>query len=211
MGGWPGPWPAHLQGALLTLHVVRWADAPDVPWRNGGGMTRELVVQGDAPFHWRLSAATIAADGPFSEFPGIDRILVLLRGCGVRLRVDDSRTVVLDHAGAAVEFAGEQSVAAHLIDGATVDLNLMWRRDLYTASLQHDLAATGADLTVVHALDGEVTVAPVAVEAMGSGESVVLHAGDTAWWAGDAHRTVPGPSRAVRFHLRRIAARALGG
>ena len=34
---------------------------------------------------WRVSVAEIARDGPFSSFPGVDRMLVLLSGHGVRL------------------------------------------------------------------------------------------------------------------------------
>jgi environmental stress-induced protein Ves len=38
-----------------------------------GGETREIISwpQGAAEFDWRASIATIAADGPFSAFPGL--------------------------------------------------------------------------------------------------------------------------------------------
>lgn len=60
-----------------------------MPWKNGGGMTRELVCQPpDADmdsFDWRVSIAHIASDGPFSSFSGVDRIITLLSGGGVHL------------------------------------------------------------------------------------------------------------------------------
>ncbi|MBS0193963.1 MAG: HutD family protein [Proteobacteria bacterium] len=67
-----------------------------VRWRNGGGWTRE-IASGRMPvesvatsmptgdWDWRLSIAEIERDGPFSEFAGCDRVLVLLSGNGMRL------------------------------------------------------------------------------------------------------------------------------
>ena len=52
-----------------------------MPWKNGGGVTSELARSPQADeFDWRLSVAEVATDGPFSQFPGIDRLLVLLSG-----------------------------------------------------------------------------------------------------------------------------------
>ncbi|MFM2183342.1 MAG: hypothetical protein RJB61_1636 [Actinomycetota bacterium] len=149
-----------------------------MPWRNGGGVTRQLHVEGGDPFDWRLSAATIAHDGPFSSFPDIDRILVLLQGDGVRLRFDDDGShVVLDRPGAACAFAGERAVDAELLGGPTVDLNLMWRRDRYSAAVQHDPADASADLTVVHVVAGTASV-----RVAGNADPILLGAGDSAWW-----------------------------
>ena len=114
------------------MRVIRLSDATPVPWRNGGGSTREIIRwpmgdTGDA-FDWRLSVAEIAADGPFSRFDGCDRILVLLDGNGVQL---DSvyTSVVLQAPRDHHRFSGEVPVSARLLDGPTTDLNLIWRRD----------------------------------------------------------------------------------
>jgi environmental stress-induced protein Ves len=108
-------------------------------WRNGHGWTREVLrMPEDADdWDWRLSIAEIEHDGPFSSFPGIERILVLLHGNGVRLRFDDGelREVVPPHGR--VRFAGERALTGELIDGPTHDLNLMWRRDRVEAELWH--------------------------------------------------------------------------
>jgi environmental stress-induced protein Ves len=103
------------------------------PWKNGGGVTREIAAMpagaGMAEFDWRISVADIAADGPFSAFPGIDRQIVLLDGAGVRLRADDgSFDHRLDAVGEPFAFAGETGVHACLLDGATRDFNVMTRR-----------------------------------------------------------------------------------
>lgn len=172
-----------------------------MPWRNGGGVTRQLHVEGGDPFDWRLSAATIAHDGPFSSFPDIDRILVLLQGDGVRLRFDDDGShVVLDRPGASCAFAGERAVDAELIGGHTVDLNLMWRRDRYSAVVQHDPADAIGDITVVHVVAGTATVS-----AAGNAAAHLLGAGDSAWWErGDAIGAVgDGAAMLVCFSLTR--------
>jgi uncharacterized protein len=53
-------------------------------WKNGGGKTTEIAVWPPGAsldaFDWRISMATVEQDGPFSEFPGIDRTLALLKG-----------------------------------------------------------------------------------------------------------------------------------
>lgn len=50
-----------------------------MPWRNGLGVTTEVLVQppdASAGFAWRISVATITRAGPFSPFPGYDRTIL---------------------------------------------------------------------------------------------------------------------------------------
>ena len=51
------------------------------PWKNGGGETAEIAVSpagaGFDDFDWRISTAIVAQSGPFSGFPGVDRVLTL--------------------------------------------------------------------------------------------------------------------------------------
>ena len=42
-------------------------------------------------FDWRISMARVASDGPFSEFPGIDRTLAVVEGSGMVLTIGDQR------------------------------------------------------------------------------------------------------------------------
>ncbi|MBM3986021.1 MAG: hypothetical protein FJ296_10095, partial [Planctomycetes bacterium] len=77
--------------ATPGLRVLRAADARRVPWRNGRGVTEELALappgasfeRGD--FDWRVARATVAQAGPFSAFPGFERVLVVVQGAGLRL------------------------------------------------------------------------------------------------------------------------------
>ena len=59
------------------------------PWANGRGVTVELArADGPDGLIWRLSMATVAEDGPFSLFPGIERNLTVISGPGFHLRGD---------------------------------------------------------------------------------------------------------------------------
>ena len=122
-------------GAVLTVAsplladralVVRATELQPTRWRNGGGTTRELHV-GPACDHglaaWRLSLATIATDGPFSAFPGVDRSLLLLSSTSLRLDVDGRANGLGQYDR--LEFPGEAAVVAGT-DGRTSEvLNLM--------------------------------------------------------------------------------------
>ena len=111
------------------MHILRAADRTAVQWRNGGGVTREVAAwpkgAGFDDFLWRVSMAEVAADGPFSVFPGVDRVLAVLEG---RLRLElDGATVELGP-GEVAGFPGETATRGIVLEGPVLDLNLMTRR-----------------------------------------------------------------------------------
>ena len=108
-----------------------------MPWNNGGGSTREIFrfPEGDADWQWRLSIADIAADGPFSGFPGCERSLTLLAGAGMSLQFADRRCD-LHSPYAASRFAGEETPECVLFNGPTVDFNAIWRRDAVSITVE---------------------------------------------------------------------------
>ncbi len=111
----------------LAWQVCRLADVPPVPWRNGGGITHELAAWPRLDdWQWRVSVAEVAQDGPFSRFEGVDRQFAVLSGAGVRLRFAD-QTFVLTVQDAPLAFSGEQACECHLLNGTTLDFNLMSR------------------------------------------------------------------------------------
>ena len=63
------------------------ADYSRQPWKNGRGITIELLHLRDpaGATLLRLSRASVVEDGPFSVFPGIERNLTVLSGPGFRL------------------------------------------------------------------------------------------------------------------------------
>lgn len=104
--------------------LIHPTEKTSVPWANGRGSTRELAH--DVRRSWRLSMADIGQNAPFSTFPGVDRIFIVVEG-EVRLRVDDVEHDLV--AGAAVEFRGESAASAVAVGDIAHVVNLMMVRD----------------------------------------------------------------------------------
>lgn len=120
------------------MNLFDYADLPVSPWRNGGGETREITSQplGLVDFHWRASIATIAQDGPFSAFPGIDRSITLLAGDGVHLYSEGMIDHRLQNIAEPFAFSGDTALDAILLGGSSQDFNIMTRRGGYSAQVQ---------------------------------------------------------------------------
>ncbi|WP_429282999.1 HutD/Ves family protein [Paraburkholderia sp. GAS41] len=121
------------------MRLLRGAERVAAPWKNGGGVTREVAAfpegSGLDAFIWRVSIADVAQAGPFSHFAGIDRTLVLLAGAGMLLDEAQGPTHALTQPLDIARFAGETAIEARLVDGATRDFNLMVRRGAATGEL----------------------------------------------------------------------------
>jgi len=116
--------------------VFRVADRVFRPWKNGGGEMAEIVVSPPGAdyesFDWRVSTALVAAAGPFSCFPGIDRVLAVLEG-GTMILAAAGEERRLDAASAPYAFPGEEPVAARIEGSTILDFNVMARRPLRAA------------------------------------------------------------------------------
>ncbi|MGZ8259204.1 MAG: HutD/Ves family protein [Caldimonas sp.] len=107
--------------------LVRTADVDALPWKNGGGVTRELLARPDAgDWRVRVSVAEVASDGPFSAFRGVERRFAVLDGAGVVLTID-GRAHRVTRDDEALAFSGSSETHCRLLDGPTRDLNLMLR------------------------------------------------------------------------------------
>ena len=130
------------------------ADIVPTPWKNGGGATREIACwpagTGLDSFDWRISVATIAADGAFSVFAGIDRSITLLSGDGVLLHGEHG-THRLDQPLVPFAFAGETPIRATLLGGASEDFNVMTRRGRCRAEVKVWRYAVDGPSTPPHA------------------------------------------------------------
>jgi hypothetical protein len=124
-----------------------------VPWRNGAGTT--TVVAEASPdvgvgagrateSAWRVSIATIDRAAPFSEFTGVDRLLMPLSPAGLDLVIDGRR--VRGEAFDVLPFAGESAVEAVDVTTRGLDLNLMTVRGAAVGTL------------AAHRLDGDLTL-----------------------------------------------------
>ncbi|MFF1681697.1 HutD family protein [Streptomyces sp. NPDC058256] len=184
----------------MTVRLLPAADRLSVPWKNGGGVTREIVASpegaGMDAFDWRVSLAEVAADGPFSAFPDIDRTLTVVEGAGLDLTVDGERRLV-DSRYLPQDFRGDVPTDCRLLDGRVVNLNVMWRRGAgrtapTVAVVRGRLTLPAAPALVV-ALDGSTEVAGLALRrydaALLTGEeAAVLHAVGPAAVVGIAQR-----------------------
>ncbi|WP_392669740.1 HutD family protein [Streptomyces sp. LN785] len=116
----------------MTYRVLRAAGRTAVPWKNGGGVTREIAASPEgAPldaFDWRVSLADVTADGPFSSFPGVDRTLTVVEGAGMDLMVGGEHHIV-DEPYWPHDFPGDLETDGRLLGGPVVNLNVMYRRE----------------------------------------------------------------------------------
>jgi uncharacterized protein len=144
------------------MRLLRAAERVAVPWKNGGGVTSEVAAfpegAGFDGFDWRISIADVAAGGPFSRFPGIDRVLTVIEGRGLSLVVEGMAAVDLNERSNPFAFPGDAACAAELTHGPIRDLNVMTRRGVCTASVRRVLApeeiVCSADATILVAFDG---------------------------------------------------------
>jgi environmental stress-induced protein Ves len=121
-------------------NVLSHKDRRSSPWKNGGGTTAEVVSAPEgtslSDFAWRVSIADVTHDGPFSEFEGVDRIIMVIEGAGLILKVDGVEHIL--EPMRPFNFSGDVVTTARLIDGPTRDINIMTRRELTTAVLAVD-------------------------------------------------------------------------
>jgi uncharacterized protein len=108
------------------LHLRR-EQYRSMPWRNGMGVTLEIAREPSAGdvFTWRLSLATVASTGPFSNYAGYRRSVTLIEGDGFELDIGGQDRVVLDWLGATAFFPGDAPAQCGLVKGPSTDLSLM--------------------------------------------------------------------------------------
>jgi environmental stress-induced protein Ves len=153
------------------MRDLRSREYRQVTWRNGGGRTAEIaVVPGSGEFLWRVSMAEVAADGAFSVFPGVDRVLTVIAGDGLTLEVDGRPTAV---GRAPFAFPGDVECFARLAAGPVTDLNVMTRRGRCRAAVRW----RGADL--VPGATERLIFATAPVVGRAGGEGFTLDARDT--------------------------------
>lgn len=123
---------------MSQMHILRAADYPRMPWKNGAGSTLEIARdrgEGLEGFGWRLSIADIGESGGFSAFVGYQRVITVLEGEGMCLQVDGvaSRPLLPFDPFA---FAGDSRVECQLLAGAIRDFNLIYAPQRYSARVQ---------------------------------------------------------------------------
>ena len=107
------------------MKTILIADIAPAPWKNGGGVTREIALAADdRGMIWRLSVADVARAGPFSSFRGLSRALTVIDGKGLLLRHEGG--VIEAVRGEPVRFPGDMPIDCDLLDGPVRDFNLIF-------------------------------------------------------------------------------------
>ena len=150
------------------MKLIRASDCLTTPWKNGGGSTTEIAAEPSGAsldaFDWRISMASVAADGPFSEFPDIDRTLAVVGGKGLMLTIGGNTAVSLERGSLPISFDGEVPTSARLTEGEITDLNVMTRRRRFIHRMQRvdePIACNfeGHDIALVLSLNGKASLA----------------------------------------------------
>lgn len=176
--------------------VVRAADQERVRWRNDGGWTRDIARDSadEHGFTWRVSIADVEADGPFSFFAGFDRLLVLLDGVGMDLvSTDDGSRMTLRPDQPRARFVGELAITAELVDGPTVDFNVIWDRVRFSAAELDDwrgrtIGKHSGSVVIAHVLSGALTID--GDDVAGPGETILDESGTGLLLVGEAEAIV---------------------
>jgi uncharacterized protein len=182
------------------MRILRAENHRRMPWKNGGGVTTEIAVFPDGAgldeFEWRVSMASVASDGPFSLFPGVDRTLAVLEGEGIVLTVEGLPEVSLTRSSQPLAFAADRQASARLIAGPILDLNVMTRRGCFVHRLARLASGStplaGPSPTVVFCAAGSARLSL-------GGEQATLRQHDAA--IAEAPCTVSAPAAAVLYAI----------
>ena len=116
------------------MEIIRYAELKPVPWRNGGGVTREVArfPQHSGPgaaaadgWDWRVSIAEVTRAGAFSRFAGMERVLTVVEGELLALTVDGVEHPLEKYRP--YRFSGDAEAAGALPTGDIRDLNVITR------------------------------------------------------------------------------------
>ncbi len=113
------------------MEIIRFAELKPEPWRNGGGVTREIASHPkaasaqDGAWDWRVSIADVGSAGEFSTFPGMERVITVIDGELLLLTVDGEEHPLEKYRP--FRFSGEAASSSALPTGDIRDLNVIAR------------------------------------------------------------------------------------
>lgn len=155
---------------MITL--IKESDQLKMPWKNKQGSTAQILISPKGAsldkldFDYRLSSAPIKAAGPFSKFPGYQRILLPISGAGFVLNGHPYATHEAAH------FSGDEETHCELLKREVTDLGLIYQPERISANVRVlnvpfplTLTLEAGKTYLCHLLSGQLEVQgqPVAV------------------------------------------------
>jgi len=167
------------------MEIIRFSSIRPEPWRNGGGVTREIARHpreaSDGSWDWRVSIAEVGKAGDFSAFPGMERVISVIDGELLVLTVDGEEHAMERYRP--FRFSGDAATSSALPTGDIRDLNVIARRGAFKGYLsilelskKHAHPVFEGQLAIL--LEGKASVAEERGEESG-GEQVELARYDT--------------------------------
>ncbi len=110
---------------MCAVRIVRPENVLTMPWKNGGGITHEILKREHAgQLLWRLSIAEVASDGPFSVFSGMQRLLTVIEGEGLDLQTPDA--TIAARLLQPVGFSGDTPMISTRLSTLVKDFNVIF-------------------------------------------------------------------------------------
>lgn len=151
-----------------------------MPWKNGRGTTTEIAREpASGEFEWRISAAAVSDDGPFSPFPGYDRVILTLEGEGMILTHREKAEPVILRTLEPYSFSGDWTTDCVLRSGPIRDFNVIARRGSFVPEVEVVNLPDGltivlrSETTLLYCARGAVTIEGTAT-ALRKEETLVL-------------------------------------
>ena len=129
------------------MQIIRFTDLKPQPWRNGGGVTREVASHrggasagaassgatssDDGAWDWRVSIADVTSAGQYSPFPGMERVLTVVEGELLLLAVDGTEHPLEKYRP--FRFPGGAASSSALPTGDVRNLNVIAREGTFKA------------------------------------------------------------------------------
>jgi len=168
--------------------IVRYADLPAQPWKNGKGVSRTLFSDSNfqGAWSWKVSIAEISQPQPYSQYAGIRRVQVALGPGEIDLEVGGEKHRL--RAGEQLAFAGEDEVSVAPLGTGFLALNLMFVGELWEAnvSTSHDSGQerSSGQVKILVALNNHCQVGDDQLNRL---DAVMVHSGSHMKTAGSFH------------------------
>lgn len=167
--------------STVSIRKINREDHSVMPWKNGGGTTREVATGGGAggEWGWRVSIATVERDGAYSEYPGVDRTTTVVVGNGSDLFHPDGSTIALNPLKPTL-IPSDVALWGILRDDPILNFNVMTRQGAYMARVSvHDGSETRSytiedEELLVHMLAGSSLLSASDGKAVSCGEDETL-------------------------------------